>query len=279
MLKNDILSGKRLPELSPPHEPLSILVELEWTETIKDFLIRRNWTNIEVVSEFNQISSLSQSDLSSEPPSLTNILWRPNPLAEMSLRHFPAQTSLILDVGSGFCRDAIYFCLNGHQVICLDQRAELMQEARDIAKRLRIRTLDFSDTTIAQLDEKIQLVTVTAKIGRNSGNLNPAVMAAERIFRRRHFDVVHVSRFFLRDLVPVLFDLVSPEKGLLVYHHFMEGSSRPVGTDKVLQPNELAKIAEKKRFELILDQTMELEDNIGKRILSLFIARSPSAYS
>lgn len=286
------------PQQQHPRRPDDEMTDMK--DTVEDFLAVNGWRNIALCSSREELiaTGVSEERLQHIEP-INMPLWRPGPLIRMFCNKCEERNThnevfwmpptdekkgLVLDLGSGVCRDAIVWCCLGYDVIAVDQREVILKNGRHLAGNWAVETFTFQNDNLRQDDQVVErrdeiqerkegrrasgrLFTVAAKC-ESSGELVKLVRRVlSSVGEDSHVDIVYCSRFLERKLFAGILELARKH---VVYHHFLIGSVRPTQADQVLEEGELARIFE--NWTITCDEIFEIVDHVGKRKFNNFIA-------
>ena len=155
------------------------------------------------------------------------------------------RAGVAIDLGCGSGRDCVFLAHRGWVATGYDY----LQDSLDRATRLAERYGTNIDTFVFDL-EKDDAAT------------------AEH-FASIKVDLVNVSRYLHRPLLPVIASMVNPG-GFVIYHQFMVGCSKPRRARFLLEEGELSSFFSQRGFEIIEDRVFPISDG---RPCSWFLAR------
>lgn len=179
-------------------------------------------------------------------------LWQPS----LAVAAFVADSSLSealsqrrgLDIACGSGRDSVYLAMNGWQMTAIDVRQEALDTLAEFARTYQV-----------------SMTGVWCDCEREAEPLASWDDAS--------FELVSVSRYLHRPLLPVIKRLIAP-KGFVLYHTFMQGCEAygsPKNPRFLLAEGELAQAFSD--FKIHTDQVVQLADG---RPMAVFIAQKPA---
>lgn len=245
---------QRMHELPQRHVPLALCGDTTSLAAARHFLLDREFT---IASETLWSEALARSlaiDGILETGTTSRRLWQPSPLLQEFVQDILPRHDISgrqgLDIACGAGRDCVYLALNGWQMLGIDESAEALQRTLLLAKN--------NSATVQTLKVNLE----------KQANPFIGIIALQP----GSIDLVTVSRYLHRPLLPLIQSLLSPN-GFIVYQTFMQGCEK-IGSPKnprfLLEPGELARAFA--GFDILRDDIFHLDDG---RPLSAFIARKP----
>lgn len=172
-------------------------------------------------------------------------LWQPSSLVQEWLethrQNLQATPPRVLDLGCGGGRDAVYLAKHGMEVIAIDNKANVLSRAKQLAQSSGAQ-VKFKCCDLSQID---------------------CLPAGQ-------FDVIIGVRFLNRALMPKLLERLNPN-GFIIWQTFVENGQlieSPKNPNFILQPGELAQVFQS--LDIITDKIIQLSDD---RPVNNFIAR------
>lgn len=183
----------------------------------------------------------------------SKILWQPSSAVSefvsgylSDLQHrLDGKRPLVLDIGCGGGRDAVYLAKQGCQVTAIDKEARVLKRAKQLAQ------------------------ANGAQVKFIGCDLNAADCVPVDV-KGRPFDLIIGVRYLNRELLPQLQTQLA-QGGYLVWQTFVdigEPLSSPKNPNFILQPDELKQLFS--GFEVFVDRITRIDDG---RPLNTFIAR------
>ncbi len=180
-------------------------------------------------------------------------LWQASPLVRYFQQHYRDYISHEkpqgLDIACGSGRDMTYLASHGWAMCGVDYQAEALSRSASLA------SIESVETQCLQID------------------IEKDICAFEQLMLGKYpagFDLINVSRYLHRPLLPVISRLLKPG-GILLYQTFMQGCetiSSPKNPNYLLKVDELSQCY--RDFTLLEDQVLTLDDG---RPVSFFIAQ------
>ncbi|CAN8140570.1 tellurite methyltransferase [uncultured Thiomicrorhabdus sp.] len=182
----------------------------------------------------------------------SKILWQPSSAVQEFVNQYlpklqaslDGKRPLVLDIGCGGGRDAVFLAKQGCQVVAIDKEARVLKRAKQLAQSLGAQ-VKFSGCDL------------------NTENCVPADI------KGRPFDLIIGVRYLNRELLPQLKEQLA-EGGYILWQTFIdigEELSSPKNPSFLLQPDELKQVFS--GFEVFVDRIARIEDG---RPLNTFIA-------
>lgn len=183
----------------------------------------------------------------------SKILWQPSPSVQEFVdeylvhlkQNLDGKRPLVLDIGCGGGRDAVYLAKQGCQVIAIDKEARVLKRAKQLAQ------------------------ANGAQVKFRGCDLNAQSCVPSNI-NGRPFDLIIGVRYLNRELLPLLKSQLA-EGGYILWQTFVdigEALTSPKNPNYLLQPGELKQVFS--GFEVFVDRIARIEDG---RPLNTFIAR------
>jgi len=189
-------------------------------------------------------------------------LWVPSPLLHWEIERIESlllladgqkrtTTGRALDIACGSGRDAVFLALRGWEVVGVDHLEGQIEKLLAFAEQKNVADRVKGVRTDVEKNNGSELVTDYPE----------------------SFDLVSVSRFLHRPLIPDVLAKLTKPGGLVAYHTFMVGAEkfgRPRSHKHLLQAGELGQSFSGIGWEILVDLTISISDG---RPCSVFIAR------
>lgn len=212
------------------------------------------------------------------------IIWEPSPVLKgvidtvERLRKEDGQPScgVAIDLACGSGRDCVFLAHRGWKSTGYDYLEDSLERARRLASRYGTTI----ETVCADLEKEEEAPTEVANPESSSAPTSNATEpkttakpnkseAPAAVLEGIHADLVNVSRYLHRPIMPAIADMINPG-GFIVYHQFMVGCTKPRRARFLLEEGELAQLFTEHDFEVVEDRVFPISDG---RPCSWFLAR------
>lgn len=226
----------------------------------------------------------SELDFLVRGSSASAIIWEPSPVLKgvidtvERLRKEAGQPScgVAIDLACGSGRDCVFLAHRGWKSTGYDYLEDSLERARRLASRYGTTI----ETVCADLEKEEETSTEddSAQVADNSTIKTKETVATSEtnkieapaaVLEGIHADLVNVSRYLHRPIMPAIADMINPG-GFIVYHQFMVGCTKPRRARFLLAEGELAQLFTERGFEVIEDRVFPISDG---RPCSWFLAR------
>lgn len=171
-----------------------------------------------------------------------------------------AAGGVAIDLACGSGRDCVFLAHRGWKSIGYDYLEDSLERAKALAARYGTSI----ETVCADLEADTSGIDPDKPIlDSTSLTLSPTLLDG------LHADLVNVSRYLHRPLLPSIADMINPG-GFIVYHQFMVGCTKPRRARFLLQEGELARIFSDRGFDILEDKVFPISDG---RPCCWFLAR------
>ncbi|MCG3128631.1 MAG: hypothetical protein CHACPFDD_03520 [Phycisphaerae bacterium] len=222
----------RTHELPPRDELVRVLGPSQAADAVVAWLAR-NGRRTEVV-----VAKPVDRDRGHRPGELPPRLWWPAAFLEREIDDIETACTgwrsdgplVALDLACGVGRDAVYLARRGWAVRAVDVLPDALARARDLERRYGV-----ADRPICWVEQNLESADVAESVRAAAGDLRGSC-------DQGGYDLVYVSRYLHRPLLPLLCALLRPG-GRLLYETFTtvhrERYGKPSRDAHVLRPNEL----------------------------------------
>lgn len=244
-------------ELPPRMSSVFLISGSEEEHTlVRSYLETHEYTVIESCWVKNDLLSKDFDFLVHNEPS-SAIIWEASPvlkgviekIEELRFESEVNRAGVAIDLGCGSGRDCVFLA---HRGWC-STGYDYLDDSIERAKRLAARYGTEIDTHVYDLEKDDA--------------------ATAEYFANTKADLVNVSRYLHRPLLPVIAEMINPG-GFVVYHQFMVGCTKPRRARFLLQEGELAAFFSQRGFEILEDRVFPISDG---RPCCWFLARKKSS--
>lgn len=227
---------------------------LDWLET-RGWAVDREKSTSEDAMDWEELerNGLVESGVKSAAR-----FWRASPPLERECAEVEKVCAgrVVLDLGCGSGRDAVFLANRGWKVIAVDKEKTMLEKLYAFAERQNCADL----IEICNMDLRPQFVLDNMK----------------SLFTKHKVDAIHMSRFMNRPLLGWLAFHMQPNTCIIIHHFLVGATSRngkpfSKGTEQTLQSGELrAEWFPPNEFDIIMNEESCLAD--GRPVVN-FIAR------